>query len=117
MSTQPPRDVRSIRRKSRTRIPLLAEEVTPPNGGKSVDGVADGVGLTEALAAKALADLAQLMSSATTLADAQKTQLTVLHALLSPKSCFIAEYQPVRKQLLVTAVRGRNDDRITVSTP
>ena len=107
MASQPPRDVRNIKRKSRPTIPLLGATADPPSRD----------GLTEETAARALVDLAHLMASATTLADAQKTQLTVLHALLSPKSSFILEYQPVRKQLLVTAVRGRNDDRITVSSP
>src|SRR5690242_15699747 len=57
------------------------------------------------------------IASARMLAEAQRAQLQVAHALLEAKTSFISEYVPAKDILRVSCVRGRNDARVRAAAP
>jgi signal transduction histidine kinase len=73
--------------------------------------------LTPERTAEAMVELAKLAVREETLADVQRAQLGVLHALFAPKTSFLLELDPIREELAVAAVRGRNDERIAATRP
>ncbi len=49
--------------------------------------------------------------------EALRAQLQTVHALLQPKACYVARFEPERRLLHVEHVRGRYDARITAVSP
>lgn len=49
--------------------------------------------------------------------EALRAQLQTVHALLQPKACYVARFEPERRLLHVEHVRGRYDERITAVSP
>lgn len=65
----------------------------------------------------AFIQLAEDTRKATSVPDAQKALLGVIHTLFDAKASFLTQYFPDKEQLDVIAVRGRNDPRIRACAP
>lgn len=65
----------------------------------------------------ALREMAEHVTRVSDVAEARLGQLSVVHALLRPKACYVAEFVPAKGRLQIAQVRGRNDERIAVSAP
>ncbi|HLT30071.1 MAG TPA: hybrid sensor histidine kinase/response regulator [Myxococcaceae bacterium] len=65
----------------------------------------------------ALADMAQLLSRASTGGETLRLQLSRVHALFKAQVVYVLEHDPVTRQLRVAKVRGRADARIRAVAP
>ncbi|MGA9520559.1 MAG: histidine kinase dimerization/phospho-acceptor domain-containing protein [Myxococcaceae bacterium] len=65
----------------------------------------------------ALAQMAARVSDASSVADGERGQLSLILDLLRARAAFVSHFDPVRDQLLVMSVRGRSDDRIAAASP
>ncbi len=68
-------------------------------------------------AERALAEMAQHITSSAGPTEALRSQLQIIHGLMQAKACYVARFLPTRNQLHVEHVRGRYDERITAATP
>jgi len=94
------------RRRSKALVELFPHLGTTPDGPPGPNA-----------AAETLRQMADAIHRAPTLAECQKTQLGFITALLRARSAFLAEYSHLRDRLEVTAVKGRNEPRITAVRP
>ena len=111
MASETPRAPARPRKRKKDLLGLLPEREKSPEATRQMPA------LPEDVVGEALVQMATLIASASSVADAQKLQLAILAGLVPCKSAYVAEYSSVRQQLHVAAVRGRNDARITATAP
>lgn len=104
--------------KKKLRLVARAGEPTPlPVKPPRVTPIATPPLIERGRAELTLAQMAQKFPEASSVSEAQRTQLALIQGLLEPKSCFIAQFAASKGQLQVATVRGRNEARIKAVAP